>query len=61
MDDAEFRIMSVSDARRVLTNGDIRSDVAFQNDVNRLLASVEELWGGSRASVGRRRKGRAPL
>ena len=45
MDDAEFRIMPVAEARRALTDGDIRSEVAFQNDVNRLLASLEELWG----------------
>jgi len=45
MDDAEFRILPVTEARRALTDGDIRSDVAFQNDVNRLLASLEELWG----------------
>jgi hypothetical protein len=45
MDDAEFRIMAVSEARRTLTNGDLRSEVAFQNDVNRLLALLEEVWG----------------
>ena len=44
MDDAGFRIIPVGEARRVLTVGDIRSEVAFQNDVNRLLASIEELW-----------------
>ena len=45
MDDAGFRIMPVAEARRTLTDGDIRSDVSFQNDVNRLLATLEELWG----------------
>ena len=45
MDDVGFRIMPVAEARRALTDGDIRSEVAFQNDVNRLLASIEELWG----------------
>ena len=43
MDDADIRIMSVADARRTLTGGDFRSDVAFQNDVNRLLATLDEL------------------
>jgi hypothetical protein len=44
MDDAGFRIVPVTEARRALTDGDIRTDVAFQNDVNRLLASLEEIW-----------------
>ena len=44
MDDTNFEIMSVAQARRVLTNGDIKSEVAFQNDVNLLLASLEDLW-----------------
>jgi hypothetical protein len=43
MDDPQFQIISVAQARRVLTNGDIKSDVAFQHDVNRLLASLEDL------------------
>ena len=43
MDDPRFEIISVAQARRVLTNGDIKSDVAFQHDVNRLLASLEDL------------------
>jgi hypothetical protein len=43
MDDQTFQILSVSQARRILTNGDIRSDVAFQHEVNRLLASLDEL------------------
>ena len=49
MDDAGFRIMPVAEARRALTDGDIRSDISFQNDVNRLLACLEELWGQSSA------------
>ena len=44
MDDTNFEILSVAQARRVLTKGDIRCDVAFQNDVNRLLASLDDLW-----------------
>jgi hypothetical protein len=43
MDDPRFEIISVAQARRVLTNGDIKSEVAFQHDVNRLLASLEDL------------------
>jgi hypothetical protein len=43
MNDPNFEIISVAQARRVLTDGDIQSDVAFQNDVNRLLASLEDL------------------
>ena len=49
MDDQEVRIMNVRQARQVLTRGDIRDEVAFQNDVNRLLASLEEIWGSSQA------------
>jgi hypothetical protein len=44
MDDPDFEILSVDQARRALTDGDIKSDVAFQNDVNRLLALLEQLW-----------------
>lgn len=44
MDDTNFEVMSVAQARRVLTNGDIKNEVAFQNDVNLLLASLEDLW-----------------
>ena len=46
MDDQTYEtceIISVAEARRVLTNGDIRSDVAFQHDVNRLLATLDDL------------------
>jgi len=43
MDDADYMILTVAEARKILTDGDLRSDVAFQNDVNRLLASLEEL------------------
>ena len=43
MNDPNFEIINVAQARRVLTDGDIQSDVAFQNDVNRLLASLEDL------------------
>jgi len=44
-EDDGFSVMNVAEARQALTAGDIRSEVAFQNDVNLLLASVDELWG----------------
>lgn len=44
MDDTNFQILSAAEARRVLTNGDLKTDVAFQNDINRLLASIDDLW-----------------
>jgi hypothetical protein len=43
-DDDGFSVMNVAEARRVLTAGDVRSDVAFQNDVNRLLRSLDDIW-----------------
>lgn len=43
MDDTDFEIITVAEARRALTGGDIRSDVAFQHDVNRLLATLDDL------------------
>ena len=45
MDDhPSYEIISIAEARRALTNnGDIRSDVAFQHDVNRLLATLDDL------------------
>jgi hypothetical protein len=52
MDDAEFRIVPAAEARRILTGGDVRSDVAFQHDVNHLIAVLEELLdGGARYDV----------
>ena len=44
MDDTNGKILSAAEARRVLTNGDIKTDIAFQNDINRLLASIDDLW-----------------
>jgi hypothetical protein len=44
MDDADIRIVRVRDARRALTDGGIQSEIAFQNDVNLLLASLEDLF-----------------
>jgi hypothetical protein len=40
----KIEIVASSDVRRALTPaGDLRGDVAFQNDVNALLARVEQL------------------
>ena len=50
MDDTGFTIIAAHQARKVLTNGDVRSDVAFQNDVNLLLAALDELCDGPPAS-----------
>ena len=44
MDDPDFEILRVTQARRRLTDGDIKSEVAFQNDVNRLLVSLDHLF-----------------
>jgi hypothetical protein len=47
MDESEnTQVISASQARQVLTDGDIQSDIAFQNDINHLLALVDELWDG---------------
>jgi hypothetical protein len=54
MDDAEIIIMSVGDARRTLTGGDFRNEVAFQNDVNRLLATLDELCDAATDARGRK-------
>jgi hypothetical protein len=42
MNNPEVRIVTAAEARRALTKGDIRSEVAFQNDINTLLARLEE-------------------
>jgi len=56
---AEVEIVTAGDARRVLTGGDLRSEVAFQNDINTLLARLEEtkvpLLALSRPQPGQRR------
>jgi hypothetical protein len=58
MNDPKVRIVTAAEARRALTNGDIRSEVAFQNDINTLLARLEEtkvpLLALSRPQPGRR-------
>ena len=38
----EVKIVTAAEARRALTNGDIRSEVEYQNDINTLLARLEE-------------------
>ena len=42
MNDPQVKIVTAAEARRALTDGDIRSEVAFQNDINTLLARLEE-------------------
>jgi hypothetical protein len=49
MDESDTKVINVREARQVLTDGDIRSDIAFQNDVNRLIAILDELWDGRTA------------
>ncbi|HVZ75167.1 MAG TPA: hypothetical protein VHJ20_22450 [Polyangia bacterium] len=44
MDEKRIEILAPGDVRRALTRtGDVRSDVAFQNDVNALLARFEQM------------------
>jgi hypothetical protein len=43
MDEQKIEILTVRQTRRLFTDGDIKSEVAFQHDVNRLLASLEDL------------------
>ena len=42
MNDPQVQILTAAEARRALTKGDIRGEVAFQNDINTLLARLEE-------------------
>ena len=42
MNDPQVQILTAAEARRALTKGDIQSEVAFQNDINMLLARLEE-------------------
>jgi hypothetical protein len=59
MNNPEVKIVTAAEARRALTDGDIRSEVAFQNDINTLLARLEEtkvpLRALSHPQPGRRR------
>jgi len=42
MNESKVQIVTAAEARRALTKGDIRDEVAFQNDINTLLARLEE-------------------
>jgi hypothetical protein len=42
MNDPQVQFVTAAEARRALTKGDLRSEVAFQNDINTLLARLEE-------------------
>jgi hypothetical protein len=46
------KIVTAAEARQALTSGDLRSDVAFQNDINTLLACLEEKQPALRALAG---------
>jgi len=60
MNDPQVQIVTAAEARRALTKGDIRDEVAFQNDINTLLARLEEhkvpLRALSRPQPGLRRR-----
>lgn len=51
MEEQSVQILNLSQARRVLTHGDIKSEVAFQHDVNRLLASLEDLCDAAESAT----------
>ena len=42
MKQREVEIVMAREARHVLTGGDLKSEVAFQNDINTLLARLDE-------------------
>ena len=42
MDTQDIKIIATTEARRALTGGNIRDEIAFQNDINTLLARLEE-------------------
>ena len=42
MKQREVEIVTAREARLVLTGGDLKSEVAFQNDINTLLARLDE-------------------
>jgi hypothetical protein len=48
----QVKIVTAAEARQALTSGDLRSDVAFQNDINTLLACLEEKQPALRALAG---------
>ena len=43
MNDPQVQFVTAAEARRALTKGDIRDEVAFQNDINTLLARLEDM------------------
>jgi hypothetical protein len=45
----DIRIVPASEARQALTGGDLKSEIAFQNDINTLLACLEEKRPAMRA------------
>ena len=45
----EVKFVTASEARAALTDGGIRSQIAFQNDINTLLACLEEREPAMRA------------
>jgi hypothetical protein len=45
----EVRFVTAAEARAVLTEGGIRSEIAFQNDINTLLACLQEREPAMRA------------
>ena len=49
MKKSKTRFLTTSEARAVLTDGGIRSEIAFQNDINTLLACLEEREPAMRA------------
>ena len=51
MEEQSVEILSVRLARRLLTDGDIKSEVAFQHDVNRLLASLDDLCDAAESAT----------
>ena len=48
----EIEIVTAAEARQALTSGDLRSEIAFQNDINTLLACLEETQPALRALAG---------
>lgn len=49
MNDEDVQIVHLREARRALTDGGIRSEIAFQNEVNLLLAALDDIWEGPAA------------
>jgi hypothetical protein len=48
----DIEIVTAAEARQALTSGDLRSEIAFQNDINTLLACLEETQPALRALAG---------